>query len=110
MFKSICSAAVLSLALAVPSVASADSHEMDGGKDGGQTNWLPSLQTETPTEGFALAVKLARRAVKTTQPEIATLKTLRPTYARDADSLIAVSRVVSSYFDTIAEANDYWRE
>lgn len=41
--------------------------------------WLPSLQTETPEEGFALAVTMARRAVKVTQPDVATLQTLRPT-------------------------------
>ncbi len=40
--------------------------------------WLPSLVTDTPQEGFDLAVSMARRAVKTTQPEVKTLMELRP--------------------------------
>ncbi len=73
-------------------------------------SWLPSLVTETPQEGFDLAVSMARRAVKTTQPEVDTLMELRPAYSHDADSLIEVSGVVATWFATIAAANDYWRE
>lgn len=32
-------------------------------------NWLPDLTTPTPTEGYALAVKLSRMAIKMTQPD-----------------------------------------
>jgi len=73
-------------------------------------SWLPSLMTETPAEGFDLAVAMARKAVKTTQPDVETLHKLRPAYAHDPDSLIGTSGVVAAYFATIAEANDYWRE
>ena len=38
-------------------------------KDGIMTEWLPTLRTETPQEGYDLAVKLARVAVKATQPD-----------------------------------------
>ncbi|MGI9513769.1 MAG: hexameric tyrosine-coordinated heme protein [Anderseniella sp.] len=31
-------------------------------------SWLPGLVTETPEEGFQLAIKLSRMAVKFTQP------------------------------------------
>ena len=72
--------------------------------------WLPSLMTETPQEGFDLAISMARRAVKTTQPKVETLMELRPAYSHDPDSLIEVSGVVASYFSTIAAANEYWRE
>ncbi len=72
--------------------------------------WLPSLLTETPQEGFDLAISMARRAVKTTQPEVETLMELRPAYAHDPQSLIDVSGVAASWFATIAAANDYWRE
>jgi hypothetical protein len=34
---------------------------------------------------------------------------LRPTYSRNADSLIAVSRVVAIHYKAIAAANNYWR-
>lgn len=73
-------------------------------------SWLPSLVTETPAQGFDLAVTMARTAVKTTQPDVETLHKLRPNYAHDPDSLIDASGVVAAYFATIAAANDYWRE
>ena len=68
-----------------------------------------SLIVANPVEGFALAVKLSRLAVKATQPDMETLKSLRPDYADNADSLIAVSQVVAIHFQTIAAANNYWQ-
>lgn len=73
------------------------------------SDWLPSLQTTTPQEGYDLAVKLARVAVKLTQPDAAVRDRLRPEYAEDADALIAVSQVVATHFATVAAANNYWR-
>ena len=73
------------------------------------TDWLPSLITKTPAEGYDLAVKLARVAVKMTQPDAAMREKLRPVYAADADSLIASSHVVATHFATVAAANGYWR-
>jgi|GEM_PF-546576 len=75
-----------------------------------QEVWLTSLQTETPQQGFDLAVTLARRAVKTTQPDTDVLKAQRPVYAADANSLIDVSGVAAAWFATVAAANDYWRK
>jgi Hexameric tyrosine-coordinated heme protein (HTHP) len=72
-------------------------------------SWLPSLITETPEEGFALAVTLARRGVTTTQTDRDVLFGLRPKYAHDPDSLIAASQTIALYFQTVAAANDYWR-
>lgn len=69
-----------------------------------------SLVTPTPDEGFALAVTLSRRGVTTTQPDREVLHELRPEYASDADALIASSHVIAVYFQTIAEANNYWRD
>lgn len=71
--------------------------------------WLTTLLTETPQEGFALAVTLSRRGVKTTQPDAEVLHRLRPEYANDADSLTAASQVVALNFQTVAAANNYWR-
>ena len=73
-------------------------------------NWLPSLVTATPSEGYDLAVKLARIAVKKTQPDAAVRDRLREVYAVDANALIAVSQVVATHFATIANANNFWRE
>lgn len=69
-----------------------------------------SLITATPEEGFQLAIELARKGVTETQPDIEVLKKLRPAYAHDPDSLIAASQVVAIHFQTIAAANDYWRD
>lgn len=73
-------------------------------------SWLPSLITATPEQGFDLAIRMARKAVTTTQTDKTTLHALRPAYAHDPNSLIDVSGVVGTYFATIAEANNYWRE
>ena len=72
-------------------------------------DWLPTLKTDTPSEGYALAIKLARMTVKLTQQDAAVRDRLRPEYAEDADSLIAISSVVATHFATVAAANGYWR-
>lgn len=73
-------------------------------------SWLPSLITETPEEGFDLAIKLSRMAVKKTQPDDDARARMRPEYANSADSLTQVSGVVATNFQTIAQANAYWRK
>jgi hypothetical protein len=72
-------------------------------------SWLPTLITDTPEEGFMLAMKLSRKAVGLTQPDADVRGRLRPDYAENADSLIACSVVVATNFQTIAAANGYWR-
>ena len=71
--------------------------------------WLPSLKTANAQEGYQLAIKLSRLAVKFTQPSAEARDRMRPQYAEDADALIAVSQVVATNFQTIAAANDYWK-
>ena len=73
------------------------------------TEWLPTLTTATPQEGYDLAVKMARVAVKMTQPDADMREKLRLIYAVDASALIASSHVVATHFATVAAANDYWR-
>lgn len=70
--------------------------------------WLTSLKTNTPEEGFELAIKLSQKGVELTQPDEQIRKKLRPKYSRNADSLIAVSQVISINFQTVAAANNYW--
>lgn len=74
-----------------------------------EEQWLSSLVTQTPQEGLELAVKLARNAVKVTQPDAAIRSDLRGEYDHDAAQLIAASHVVGTYFHTVAAANDFWR-
>lgn len=71
---------------------------------------LTSLITATPEEGFALAIKLSQKGVTTTQKNADVRKQLRPAYAHDPNSLIAVSHVIATHFQTIAAANNYWRK
>ena len=72
-------------------------------------NWLPSLRTATPQEGFELATKLARIGVKLTQPSAEVRDKLRAAYDHDTGQLIASSQVTAIHFQTVAAANDYWR-
>jgi hypothetical protein len=71
--------------------------------------WLPTLITANAQEGFELAITLSRRGVKYTQPDVEMLKSLRPDYAHNADSLTAASQVIAINFQTVAAANNYWR-
>ena len=70
---------------------------------------LKSLQTDSPEEGFNLAVKLAQKGVEVTQPSVSIRKKLRPKYSKDADSLIAASQVIAIHYQTVAAANNYWK-
>ena len=72
--------------------------------------WLPTLRTATPEDGYAPAVKLSRVAVKLTQPDAEIRERLRPGYGESADALIAVSAVVATNFATVAAANNYWKD
>ncbi len=69
-----------------------------------------SLITATPEEGFQLAVDLSRKGVTTTQPDKQVLFMLREVYSRDADALIACSQVIAIHFQTVAAANNYWKD
>ncbi len=74
--------------------------------------WIPNntLMTDTPEEGRALAVKMARLTIKATQPDEAARNRMRDIYANDAAMLISVGQVVATEFATIAAANNYWRK
>ncbi|MCC3359030.1 hexameric tyrosine-coordinated heme protein [Bacillus sp. REN16] len=71
--------------------------------------WLTSLRTKTPQEGFELAITLARKGVGYTQPSEEIKKKLRPKYSKNADSLIMASQVIAIHFQTISAANNYWK-
>lgn len=70
--------------------------------------WITSLLTDTPQEGFELAITLAQKGVEYTQPDEDIRKQIRPIYSTNGDSLIAASQVVSIHFQTVAAANNYW--
>jgi hypothetical protein len=72
-------------------------------------SWLPSLITQTPEEGYDLAIKMSRIGVKKTQPDDEIRGKLRPIYEKDAAILTAASHVIATNFQTVAAANNYWR-
>lgn len=72
-------------------------------------DWLTSLQTDSPQEGFDLAVTLARKGVAYTQTSAEVREKLRPEYAENPDSLTAASQVIAVHFQTVATANNYWK-
>jgi len=69
-----------------------------------------SLITETPEEGFQVAISLARKGVTETQSDRNVLFELREVYSRDPDALIASSHVIAVHFQTVASANNYWKD
>ncbi|MDY0410280.1 hexameric tyrosine-coordinated heme protein [Virgibacillus soli] len=73
------------------------------------SDWLPSLKTKTPQEGYELAILLARKAIGYTQPSADVREKLRPKYEEDADSLTLASQVVAIHYQTVAAANNYWQ-
>src|SRR5690625_5942505 len=77
--------------------------------DDDMADWLTSLETATPQEGFELAITLARKGVAYTQPSAEVREQLRPEYATNADSLTFASHVIATHFQTIAVANNYWK-
>lgn len=72
-------------------------------------DWLISLKTETPQQGFELAITLARKGVGYTQPSAEIRQALRPVYETDADSLTLASQVIAIHFQTVALANNHWK-
>ena len=72
--------------------------------------WFPSLKTVTPQEGFDLATNMARVGVKVTQPSAEIRDKLRSAYDQDTTQLIASSQVIAIHFQTVAAANNYWRD
>lgn len=73
-------------------------------------DYLDSLFCKTPVEGRMLAFTIARKTIAAIQSDPEVRKELRPHYAKDTAQLIASSQVVAIEFQTIAMANNYWRD
>ncbi|HMU98285.1 MAG TPA: hexameric tyrosine-coordinated heme protein [Chitinophagales bacterium] len=72
--------------------------------------WLESLITATPQEGRELAIKMSRKTIAAIQTDPEERKKLRANYASDTAQLIASANVVAIEFQTIAQANNYWKK
>lgn len=75
-----------------------------------QEVWLESLLTDTPQEGRELAITLARKSIGAIQTDPEIRKQLRDAYARDTEQLILSAQVIAIEFQTVAAANNYWRD
>ena len=64
--------------------------------------WLTTLETATPQEGYELAIKY-------TQPSAEKRTAVRAEYEIDADNLIAAAQTVATNYQTVAAANNYWK-
>lgn len=72
--------------------------------------WLKSLITNTPQEGRELAITMARKTIAAIQTDPEIRIKLRDDYAQDTKQLINTGKVVAIEFQTIAQANNYWRD
>ena len=72
--------------------------------------WLESLMTKTPQEGRALAIMMARKTIGAIQTDPEKRKQMRPEYAEDTLQLINSAQVVAIEFQTIAQANNFWKD
>ncbi len=73
-------------------------------------DYLDSLECKTPAEGRMLAFTLARKTIVAIQTNPEVRKELRSQHAKDTAQLIASSQVVAIELQTIAMANNYWRD
>lgn len=69
-----------------------------------------TLITKTPEQGRSLAFEIAQHTIHNIQPNLDVLKGGRPNYSTTPESLIAAAHVVAVEFQTIAAANNYWRD
>lgn len=72
--------------------------------------WLKSLITDTPQEGRELAIQMSRKTIAAIQTDPEIRKKLRSDYATDTAQLIDSAKVVAIEFQTVAQANDFWRD
>ena len=72
--------------------------------------WLESLITKTPQQGRALAIMMARKTIGAIQTDPEKRKQMRPEYAEDTVQLIHSAQVVAIEFQTIAQANNFWKD
>lgn len=73
-------------------------------------DYMPSLITKTPLEGRMLAIKIIRKTIGTIQQDPEIKKSVRKKYEEDPQLLMYAAELVAIEFQTIAIANNYWRE
>ena len=71
---------------------------------------IPTLNTDTPAQGRELAIMMARKTIATIQPDAEIRSTLRADYDADSAKLMQAGQIVAIEFQTVAQANNYWRD
>lgn len=70
--------------------------------------WLDTLITNTPQEGRELAIKWQGSLLQPYK-QMPKQEKLRSDYANDTAQLIASANVIAIEFQTVAAANNYWK-
>jgi hypothetical protein len=74
------------------------------------SDYMPSLITDTPLEGRMLAITMVRKTIGAIQRDGDIKKAVRQEYQDDAALLMQAAELVAIEFKTIAIANNYWRD
>ncbi|KAA3638659.1 MAG: hypothetical protein DWP95_12205 [Proteobacteria bacterium] len=74
------------------------------------SDYMPSLITETPLQGRLLAITMVRKTIGAIQRDGDIKKAVRKEYQDDAALLMQAAELVAIEFKTIAIANNYWRD
>ncbi|MEC4727079.1 hexameric tyrosine-coordinated heme protein [Shewanella sp. D64] len=72
-------------------------------------DYMPSLITNTPLEGRALAMKMVRKTIGTIVRDPKMKMAIRQKYIDNPQLLMYSAELVAIEFKTIAIANNYWR-
>ena len=71
---------------------------------------VPSMMTNSAAEGRELAILIARKTVASIQPDAKIREELRSSYDSDPELLMKASHIVAIEFQTIAAANNFWKQ
>src|SRR5699024_12818414 len=74
------------------------------------SNEISSLITETPEDGYQLAVQLSRKAISTMMPDLEIRKKMYQDYIGDARNITHESEVVAIHLHTLSQSIDYMKE
>jgi hypothetical protein len=72
--------------------------------------WLSTLHTDTPQDGFELAVKISHLGMMVSQTSADDGCGAHPIERNSSTQFIQIAHVIALNFQTIAAANDWWRQ
>lgn len=70
---------------------------------------IETLLTGSPRRGLELAARLSSLMMEAVQPSDELRDRLLAIYEDDAESVLAACQIIATNFQTVAAANNYWR-